>query len=213
MNTDTGEIIPAYVFVAVLSCSQYAYVEAFLAQDMECWIAAHIHAFRYFGGITRIVVPDNLKTGVDKVSWYTPVINRPYHEMAEHYGTAIVPARVRVPRIRPPLRALSVSSQHGFSVLCAGSSSSLLQSLMTQWQKSWMPLIQNRFKRNRAVGIVHILKKRNTCYHYRQLHMNWRPGRSPRCSTTTISPWAVCTTLYPMSTSNTRWMCALPEPL
>ncbi len=45
-----------------------------------------------------MVVPDNLKTGVEKTEWYTPVINRTYNEMAEHYGTAIVPARVRKPR-------------------------------------------------------------------------------------------------------------------
>ncbi len=64
----TGEAIPAYIFVSTLSCSQYAYVEAFLSMDMENWISAHINTFNYFGGVTRILVPDNLKTGVDKVS-------------------------------------------------------------------------------------------------------------------------------------------------
>ena len=67
IDRDTGEIIPAYIFVAVLSYSQYAYVEAFLRQDQECWIAAHVNAFRFFGGVTRILTPDNLKTGVDQV--------------------------------------------------------------------------------------------------------------------------------------------------
>jgi transposase len=98
VDRDTGEIIPANIFVAVLPCSQYAYVEAFLRQDMECWIAAHVNTFQFFGGVTRILTPDNLKTGVDQVSWYTPVINRTYHEMAEHYGTAVIPARVRMPK-------------------------------------------------------------------------------------------------------------------
>ncbi len=46
----TGDVIPAYVFVAVLSCSGYAYVEAFLSQKQESWISAHVNAFRYFGG-------------------------------------------------------------------------------------------------------------------------------------------------------------------
>lgn len=97
----TGDRIPAYVFVATLSCSQYAYVEAFLSMDMERWIEAHVNAYRFFGGVTRILVPDNLKTGVDRVSWYTPVINKTYHEMAEHYGTAVIPARVRHPKDKP----------------------------------------------------------------------------------------------------------------
>jgi transposase len=97
----TGDDIPAYVFVAVLPSSQYAYVEAFLNQKLESWINAHVHAFTYFRGVPRMVVPDNLKTGVDKPSWYTPQINRTYHEMAEHYGTAIVPARVMHPKDKP----------------------------------------------------------------------------------------------------------------
>jgi len=57
----TGDIIPAYVFVATLSCSGYAYVEAFLSQNQECWIAAHVNTYMYFGGVTRILIPDNLK--------------------------------------------------------------------------------------------------------------------------------------------------------
>lgn len=97
----TGEIIKAYVFVGVLSCSQYAYVEAFLSQNQECWIVAHVNAYKFFGGVTRILVPDNLKTGVEKSSWYTPIINKTYHEMAEHYGTAVIPARVRKPKDKP----------------------------------------------------------------------------------------------------------------
>jgi transposase len=101
IDRDSGEMINAYIFVAVLSSSQYAYVEAFLGQDQECWIAAHVNAFRFFGGVTRILTPDNLKTGVNQVSWYTPVINKTYHEMAEHYGTAVIPARVRKPKDKP----------------------------------------------------------------------------------------------------------------
>ena len=57
--------------------------------------------YRFFGGVTRILVPDNLKTGVEKASWYTPVINRVYHEMAEYYDTAVIPARVRKPKDKP----------------------------------------------------------------------------------------------------------------
>ncbi len=97
----TGEPIPAYIFVAALSCSQYAYVEAFLSMDKESWINGHINAFRYFGGVPRILVPDNLKTGVDKATRPDPKLNRTYQEMAEHYGTAVIPARVKRPKDKP----------------------------------------------------------------------------------------------------------------
>lgn len=101
VNDETGEIIPAYVFVSALAYSQYAYVEAFLAQNQECWIAAHVNMYRFFGGASKLLVPDNLKTGVERADWYNPTINKTYHEMAEHYDTAVVPARVRKPKDKP----------------------------------------------------------------------------------------------------------------
>lgn len=101
VDRDTGEIMPVYIFVAVLPCSQYAYVEGFFTQNQESWITAHVNAFAHFGGVPKILVPDNLKTGVEQSSWYSPVINKTYHEMAEHYGMAVIPARVRKPKDKP----------------------------------------------------------------------------------------------------------------
>ena len=62
----SGEIIPSYIFVACLPCSLYSYAEAFPSMVMEHWINAHIHAYQFFGGVTRIVTPDNLKAAVIK---------------------------------------------------------------------------------------------------------------------------------------------------
>jgi transposase len=94
----TGKPIPVYLFVAVLPCSGYSYAEGFLSRNLESWISAHVNAYRFFGGATRILVPDNLKTGVVKADWYSPVINKTYHELAEYYGTAVIPAGVRKPK-------------------------------------------------------------------------------------------------------------------
>ncbi len=94
----TGEGLKAYIFVATLASSGYSYVEAFLSMEMENWITAHIHAFTYFGGVPRVIACDNLKTGVKKSSRYEPLLTRNYQELAEHYQTAIVPARVRKPK-------------------------------------------------------------------------------------------------------------------
>jgi transposase len=62
---------------------------------------AHIHAFEYFGGAPRIITSDNLRTGVDKPNPHSPIINRGYNELAEHYGCVVMPARVRKPKDKP----------------------------------------------------------------------------------------------------------------
>ena len=98
IDADTGEVIEAYVFVAALPYSGYAYAEAFLSHNQEAWIAAHVNAYSFFGGVTRVLVPDNLKTGVIKNTRTEIVLNKAYQDMAEHYGTAIIPARVRAPK-------------------------------------------------------------------------------------------------------------------
>jgi transposase len=70
---------------------------------MENWIEGHVSAFEYFGGIPQIIVPDNTKTAVVKASRYEPELNRTYREMAEHYGTVIIPARPRAPKDKAPV--------------------------------------------------------------------------------------------------------------
>lgn len=97
----TGEATKAYVFVAVLPCSLYAYVEAFPSMESSNWISGHINAYSYFGGVTRILVPDNLKVGVTSHTRKEVILNKTYSEMAEHYGTCIIPARPASPKDKP----------------------------------------------------------------------------------------------------------------
>jgi len=98
IDPTTGEIRDAEIFVAVLGASSYTYVEAQWHQDLPNWIGGHVRAFNFWGGVTEVVVPDNLKAGVSHPSHYDPEINPTYQEMAEHLGVAVVPARVRKPR-------------------------------------------------------------------------------------------------------------------
>lgn len=98
IDRDTGELIPVYFFVGSLSYSCYTYVEGFFSMNMESWISAHVNMFEFFGGVSKILIPDNLKTGVNKTEDYIPEINKTYREMSEHYGTAIIPARIRKPK-------------------------------------------------------------------------------------------------------------------
>jgi transposase len=102
IDPDTGEIIKAYIFVGVMTYSQYAYVEAFLDMKQKSWINAHVHMYEYFGGVAKILVPDNCKTAVvHNGGWKDQQINETYQELAEHYGTAIIPSRVRAPKDKP----------------------------------------------------------------------------------------------------------------
>lgn len=98
IDTDTGEVIKAYIFVATLPFSGYSYVEAFFSMNQECWTTAHVNTYKYFGGVARIIQCDNLKTGINKHGRNEIILNQPYRELAEHYGTAIIPARVRAPK-------------------------------------------------------------------------------------------------------------------
>lgn len=99
---DTGEITPVFIFVCVLMYSHYPYVETFLDEKQGSWITAHIHVYDCFGGVTRILVPDNCKTAVIyNKNWNDQRINAVYQEMAEHYNTAIIPARIRSPKDKP----------------------------------------------------------------------------------------------------------------
>jgi transposase len=99
MDRLTGEaLFQAQIFVAVLGASNYTYAEATRTQALQDWILAHVHAFEFMGGVAQIVVPDNTKTGVSHACRYEPDINPTYHAMAAHYGTAVIPARVRAPK-------------------------------------------------------------------------------------------------------------------
>jgi transposase len=98
VDRHTGEIRVAQVFVATLGASHYTYVEATLTQSVADWLGAHVRMLEYFGGIPRAIVPDNLKSGVHRSCRYEPDLNPSYQDFAEHYGVAILPARVRKPR-------------------------------------------------------------------------------------------------------------------
>jgi transposase len=94
----TGEMTLTQLFVAVWGASTFTFAEASLSQTLPDWIGAHVRAFTYFTIVPRLLVPDNLKSGVLKACLYEPTLNSSYQDMADHYGTAVLPARPRRPR-------------------------------------------------------------------------------------------------------------------
>jgi transposase len=101
VDPESGEIWEAQVFVATLGASGYTYAEAQRSQGLEHWIGGHVRAFVFFGGVPKILRPDNLKAGVKKANYYEPELNPSYQEMAVYYKVAVLPARPRKPKDKP----------------------------------------------------------------------------------------------------------------
>ena len=98
VNSQSGEIHQAQVFIAVLGASNYTYAEVPWTQSLPDWMGSHVRAFQAIGGVPEVVVPDNLKSAVNRAHRYEPELNRTYAELAHHYHVAIIPARAARPR-------------------------------------------------------------------------------------------------------------------
>jgi transposase len=96
-----GRLRRVWAFVMVLACSRHLFVRPVLTMDQAAWTQAHVEAFAFFAGVPARLVPDNLRTGVERSDLYDPRMNRSYGELAVHYGTLIDPARVRKPKDKP----------------------------------------------------------------------------------------------------------------
>jgi len=98
IDPQSREITQAEIFVGVLGASGLIYAEAHESQALPNWIRAHVRMFKFFGGVPKIIRPDNLKAGVSKANFYEPDLNPTYHELAVHYGSAVIPTRVAKPK-------------------------------------------------------------------------------------------------------------------
>ncbi|MCA9759569.1 MAG: IS21 family transposase, partial [Candidatus Eisenbacteria bacterium] len=98
VDPETGELRQVELFVGAFGASHFFYAEAVPSQELPHWIAAHVRMFEYFGGVSQVLVPDNLKSGVRAPCRYEPEVNRTYEEMARHYGAVVIPARSGKPR-------------------------------------------------------------------------------------------------------------------
>jgi transposase len=101
----TGEVRMAEIFVAVLGASNLTYAEATWTQTLPDWIGAHVRMLRFWGAAPRLFIPDNLKSGVNKPSFYDPEANRTYGKLAAHYNVGILPTRPRKPKDKAAVEA------------------------------------------------------------------------------------------------------------
>jgi len=102
VNPETGEVSKVYLFVATLPFSRYSYVEPTFDMRQDTWLVCHVNMFEFFGGSVPRIVCDNLRTGVVKHPREGEVVlNDAYRELAAHYGSAVIPARVGKPKDKP----------------------------------------------------------------------------------------------------------------
>lgn len=101
VDPETGKISQIPVFVATLPASNYIYAEAQPSQEKRHFINGHVRAFTFFGGVPKILRPDNPKVGIKSPNYYEPDLNPTYQELAEHYQVAVLPTRVRRPKDYP----------------------------------------------------------------------------------------------------------------
>ena len=100
-DPETGEVTKASLLVTTIGRSGYPYVEAFLSKELPNYVTGVSNALTYYRGVPKIFVPDNDKSAVIKAHKYDPVINKTFLEMADYYGVAVIPARVRSPKDKP----------------------------------------------------------------------------------------------------------------
>lgn len=98
VDRQTGEFKAAQIFVAVLGASNYTYACASWSQSLPDWIESNRRALEFFGGVPRVLIPDNLKSAVNRADRYEAQLNPVYAEFATHYRTAIIPARPYKPK-------------------------------------------------------------------------------------------------------------------
>jgi transposase len=130
VDSITGQVCQAQIFVAVLGASNYTYAEATWTQSLPDWISSHTRAFEFFCGVPELVVPDNLKTGITQACRYEPDLNPSYQEMASHYGCAVIPTRVRKPRDKAK-KVSRPSSNRGWTAVRSRSTPRRLLSSVT----------------------------------------------------------------------------------
>lgn len=149
MDPATGELRKTEFFVGVLCHSRYAFAEFTWTQSSEDFLESHVRMFDFFGGTTKLLSPDNLKSAVTKAHRYDPVINQAYTKLAGHYDLAVVPARVRTPKDKAIVeRSIQIFQRYFFMKIRNRTFTSLLE--LNQCLKSHLEIFN--VKRHRIFG-------------------------------------------------------------
>lgn len=111
VDEDTGELIRTELFVGALGASSYTFALATLSQELPVWLDCHVRMYEFYAGVSALTIPDNLLSGVTHPDRYEAEVNPSYRELAAHYGTCVIPARVRKPRDKAKVEAAVLVAQ------------------------------------------------------------------------------------------------------
>ena len=195
----------------VLCCSRHMFVRPTLIMDQAEWTAAHVEAFAFFGGVPARLVPDNLKTGVDRPDLYDPKINRSYAELAAHYGTLVDPARALKPKDKPqverPMPYVRDSFWRGreFASLAQMRADALVWCVEVAGARACRPLD------GAAPAAVFAAVERDALRRCRPRRSCWPPGRARRSARTSTPRSAAPSTRCRGGTSATGSTPAPPR--
>ena len=148
------------------------------ASKMRSKIEANEYTF--FGGVTLILVPDNLKTGVIKNTRTELILNRSYHEMAEHYGTAIIPARPVKPKDKPNAEGTVRVLETWILAALRNRKFFTFEELNKAIREKLEEFNANLSRKRKEAGCLHLLKKKRTSScHYLLPRMKRLSGQLP----------------------------------
>lgn len=162
------------------------------------WFAAHVHMYEYFGGVTKILVPDNCRTAVDhNKGWKDQRINDVYQEMAEHYGTAIIPARIRAPKDKPNAEGSVGNISTLITAALRNERFFSLSELNRAIRQKLEVFSHYPYQKKEGSRYESFRDEERHCWHlYLLPHMNWRNGNKPPFSSIITYPLQECYTQF-----------------
>ncbi|MCK5651695.1 MAG: IS21 family transposase, partial [Gemmatimonadetes bacterium] len=213
VDPETGEVREAQIFVGVLGASNFTFAEATWTQSLPDWIASHVRMFNYFGGVSALLIPDNLASAVNKACRYDPEVNPTYRGLATHFGTAVLPTRKAAPRDKAKVEngvlvaerwILAPLRNHTFFSL-AELNREIAHLLNILNDRPFQKLDGTRRSLLEIVDRPALKPLPTTRYEYAE----WR---RPGSTSTTTSPWRTTSTAFPTTSSASRWTCASRPP-
>lgn len=200
VNASTGEIRQAEMFVGVMGNSNQTYAELTWTQSLADWTGSHARAFTFLGAVPHCLVPDNLLSAVTKTCRYEPEVNPTYAELADHYGTAVVPARVRHPKDKAKVEGgVLIAQQFILTGLRHRTFFSLAEANVAVLERLHL-LNTGRSGNSRDVGRADLRRWIfPPCCPYPRLPISMPSGRKSGCISITMWNWRDISTAFPIA--------------
>jgi hypothetical protein len=113
-DASTGRNRKVYALVVTAGFSRHMFVYPACSQTLAVVIEGLDAAWRFFGGVFKVIVPDNLSPVVNRADSTDPVFTPGWLDYAQHCGFGTDPARVRRPKDKPKVERAVQYVKHSF---------------------------------------------------------------------------------------------------